>query len=158
MITEIDEIFKVLKNVYKDNFYIEIQRHDDVGEKAFEFFLLKKSKELEIPLMASHEVFYFDKEMQEAHDALLCIGEKTYINEKNRKKYSNQHYLKNNDEMCKVFSDLPEALENNFNFPYRCSYKPKKSVPLLPNIKTNSDTDLDLELFNLSKKGLKEKD
>ena len=67
--------------------------------------------------------------MHEAHDALTCIGEKTYINEKNRIKYSNEHYLKSNEEMSShFFKDLPEALENNFNLPFKCNFRPKNSL------------------------------
>ena len=64
--------------------------------------------------------------MFEAHDALLCIGEKTYVDEKNRKRYSDQHYLKN-DELKKIYKDIPEALENNSIF-LRFSYKLKKTL------------------------------
>ena len=39
-------------------------------------------------------------------------------------RFTNQHYLKNNIEMSDLFADLPEALENNYNFPYRCSFRP----------------------------------
>ena len=62
--------------------------------------------------------------MHEAHDALICIKNKTYVNEKNRIRFSNQHYLKNNSEMSELFADLPEALENNYNFPFRCNFRP----------------------------------
>ena len=86
LLTEIDEILKLLKDAFGDKFYLEVQRHDDVGEKLFEEFLLKKSNDFEIPLIATHEVFYLDKDMHEAHDALICIGEKTYVNEKKKKK------------------------------------------------------------------------
>ena len=72
--------------------------------------------------------------MHEAHDALICIKNKTYINEKNRIRLSDQHYLKNDNEMFNLFKDLPEALENNYNFSYRCSFKPSFSNPILPNI------------------------
>ena len=65
--------------------------------------------------ISCNEVYYLNPDMYEAHDALTCIGSKTYVNEKNRVKYSDQHYLKSNDEMSNLFSDLPEALENNFN-------------------------------------------
>jgi len=157
LLTEIDDVLKLIKNVFGDKFYLEIQRHNDVGEKFFEEFLLKKSKELEIPLIATHEVFYLDKDMHEAHDALICIGEKTYVDEKKRKKYSNEHYLKSSEQMIEIFSELPEAMENNFNFPFKCSYKPKPSLPILPNIKTSKYIDVDQELLNLSLKGLKEK-
>ena len=54
----------------------------------------------------------------------MCIGSKNYINDKNRLKLSSNHYFKNDDEMYELFSDLPEALENNFNLPLRCSYRP----------------------------------
>ena len=155
--TEIHELFIKFRDYFKDNFYIEIQRHNDENEKEFENFLLKKSKELEIPLIASHEVFYLNQEMYEAHDALLCIGEKTYVAEKNRLKYSNQHYLKSSEEMKIIFQDLPEALENNYNLSYRCSYKPNFSIPILPNIKSNENLSVDEELNELALKGLENK-
>ena len=53
--------------------------------------------------------------MHEAHDALMCIKNKTYVSEKNRIKLSDQHYLKSNAEMADLFADLPEALENNLD-------------------------------------------
>ena len=65
--------------------------------------------------------------MHEAHDALICIKDKTYVNEKNRIHFSNQHYLKSNSEMSKLFADLPEALENNYNFIFRCNFRPFSS-------------------------------
>ena len=84
---EVSLLLKKLKKIYKDNLYLEIQRHNDVGEKLFEKFLLNFSKELELPIIATNEVFYLDKDMHEAHDAYLCIGEKTYVNVKDRRKY-----------------------------------------------------------------------
>ena len=74
-----------------------------IGEKLFEKFLLNLSKQLDLPIIATHEVFYLDKDMYEAHDAYLCIGEKTYVNVKDRRKYSNQHYLKKSEEMYDLF-------------------------------------------------------
>ena len=65
-----------------------------------------------------------------------------------------QHYLKNSDEMKIIFQDLPEALENNYNLPYRCSYKPNTSNPVLPNIKSNKLLGVDDELKELALKGL----
>ena len=79
--------------------------------------------------------------MHEAHDALICIKNKTYINEKNRIKFSDQHYLKNDSEMSELFADLPEALENNYNFPFRCNFRPLFSKPILPNISSEKDGD-----------------
>ena len=56
-----------------------------------------------------------------------------------------------------IFQDLPEALENNYNFPYRCSYKPNFSIPILPNIKSNENLSVDEELNELALKGLENK-
>ena len=100
---EIIVLLKRLKKTFNDNYYLEIQRHNDENEKLFEKFLLNVSNILELPLIATHEVFYLSKDMHEAHDAYLCVGEKTYINVKDRKKYSDEHYLKTSDEMYKLF-------------------------------------------------------
>ena len=89
--SEIHDIYNKIKSKFNDRFYLEIQRHNDQNELGFEKFNLKKSLELEIPIIATNEVFYLGKDMHEAHDALICIGNKTYINEKNRIKLSNQH-------------------------------------------------------------------
>ena len=155
--SEISKLYLDLKQKYSDRFYIEIQRHGDQNEIGFEKFNLNQSSGLKIPLIATHEVFYINKTMHEAHDALICIKNKTYINEKNRIKLSNQHYYKSNLEILELFSDLPEALENNFYFPYRCSFKPQISKPILPNISSDKGGDAEVVLKNESLKGLKEK-
>ena len=118
---EIEELYSKLKSKYQDRFYLEIQRHGDEKEISFEKFNLEKSLKFEIPIIATNEVFYINKNMYEAHDALICIKNKTYLNEKNRIQFSDQHYLKNDSEMSDLFADLPEALENNYNFPFRCN-------------------------------------
>ena len=154
---EIQKIYKDLLKNFKDNFYLEIQRHGDQNEISFEKFNLEQSFRLKIPIIASNEVYYLTKDMHEAHDALTCIGEKTYLNDKNRIKYSDQHYFKSSEEMCALFSDLPEALENNFNLPYRCSFRPQFSKPVLPNISTEKDGSADEILKKDSLNVLKEK-
>ena len=154
---EIDQLYTKLKSICKDYFYIEIQRHGDANENAFEKFNLSRSLALEIPIIATNEVYYIDKTMHDAHDALICIKNKTYINEKNRIKLSNQHYLKNNSEMSELFADIPEALENNYNFPYRCSFRPVFSKPILPNISTEKGGNADEILKKESLDGLKNK-
>ena len=155
--SEITELYSKFKSVYEDRFYIEIQRHGDLNELSFEKFNLKKSFDQEIPLIATNEVFYITKDMHEAHDALICIKNKTYVSEKNRIKFSDQHYLKNNSEMTELFSDLPEALENNYNFPFRCNFRPQFSKPILPNISSDKDGNADEILRKESLEGLKEK-
>ena len=154
---EIEEMYSRLSNSLSDNFYIEIQRHKDTNEDIFEKFNLNISNKLNIPLIASHEVFYLNKSMYEAHDALICIGNKTYVNEKKRLTFSNHHYFKSNEEMHEVFNDLPEALQNNFNLPLRCNFRPTTSEPILPNISSNQDGNAENKLKVDSFNGLKDK-
>ena len=154
---EIDKIYLSLKKIFNNNLYIEIQRHGDLNEKSYENFNLNLSNKYMIPIIASHEVFYIDKSMHTAHEALICIGNKTYLNEKNRISYSNQHYMKSNEEIIKMFEDLPEALENNFRLSYRCNYRPISSDPILPNIISNNEASADKKLIEDSLAGLKDK-
>ena len=91
-----------------------------------EKYNLKKSNDLDIPIIATHEVFYLDKEMYEAHDALICIGNKTYVNEKNRLQLSDQHYFKNNSEMGREFY----VSENSFE---TLLFRYKKNILRLVN-------------------------
>jgi len=155
-----EEIFLILKSLnsnFEDNLYIEVQRHDDIGEKQYENFIIELSEKFNLPLIATNEVFYLNQDMYEAHDAYLCIGEKTYVNVKDRRKYSSSHYLKSSEEMTKLFEDLPEAIENNVNFPLRISFRPKNSHPVLPNISTTEINDVNKILLSDSKEGLKDR-
>jgi len=154
---EISKIYNSLLSKFNDRFYLEIQRHGDQNEISFEKYNLDQSSKIKIPIIATNEVYYLTQDMHEAHDALTCIGSKTYVNEKNRIKYSNQHYFKSDDEMSFLFSDLPVALENNFNLPMRCNFRPQFSKPILPNISSKKGISADEILKKDSLDGLKDK-
>jgi DNA polymerase-3 subunit alpha len=156
-IEEISKLYKSLSSKFGDRFYLEIQRHGDKNEIAFEKFNLEQSLKIKIPIIATNEVYYLTPDMHEAHDALTCIGSKTYVNEKNRIRYSNQHYFKSDEEMSTLFSDLPEALENNFNLPFKCNFRPQFSKPILPNIISEKGGSADEILKKDSLDGLKDK-
>ena len=156
-IEEIKRLYEKLFFEFKDRLYLEIQRHGDRNEIAFEKFNLEQSLKIQIPIIATNEVFYLTSDMHEAHDALTCIGSKTYINDKDRIKYSDQHYLKSNNEMLDLFSDLPEALKNNYNLPFRCNFRPQFSKPVLPNISSEKGVSADEILQKDSLDGLKTK-
>ncbi len=150
-------IADLLKTHFPDRFYYEIQRHNENEEKNFENFMLNNSKSLNIPIIATQEVFYINREMHEAHDALRCIGEKNFIDDKNRFKLSDQHYLKKQEEIINLYSDIPEALENNYNFNLRFSFKPKKSKPILPSIANNQNKSPEDELIRQARDGLEQR-
>jgi len=154
---DIKKLYQNLSSKFGDRFYLEIQRHGDVNEFEFEKHNLKQSADLKIPIIATNEVFYINKDMHDAHDALICIGKKSYINDKNRFKYSNQHYFKSSEEMSSLFADLPEALQNNYNLPFRCNFRPEISDPVLPNISSEKGGDANEILLKDSEQGLKDK-
>ena len=151
---DLEKILNSLKKSFQDRIYIEIQRHNELQEKNFENYLLKISKLFELPLIATQEIFYLNENMYEAHDALICIGEKNFVDDKNRFRYNNQRYLKSQKELEKVYSDIPEALENNYNFHLRFHYKPKKSKPILPSIVSKESGSPEEELSKVAKIGL----
>ncbi len=150
----IQTLIEKIKIAFQDRLYIEIQRHDEDQEKNFENYLLHLSLKNDLPLIASQEVFYLDQSMAEAHDALICIGEKQFIDDQNRFRYSKQHYLRTDDEIKKLYIDIPEALENNYNFPLRFNFKPKKSKPILPSISNNKNISAVDNLVKQAKEGL----
>ncbi len=152
---DFEQILSSLKKAFKDRLYVEIQRHNELQEKNFENYLLNISKSLQLPLIATQEVFYLNEDMYEAHDALICIGEKNFIDDKNRFKYNNQHYFKSQEKLEKLYLDIPEALENNYNFHLRFNFKPKKSKPILPSIASKESQSPEEELSKLAKEGLK---
>jgi DNA polymerase III subunit alpha len=151
---DFEQILNTLKNNFKDRLYIEIQRHNEFQEKNFENYLLNISKSLNLPLIATQEIFYLDEDMYEAHDALICIGEKNLVDDKNRFRYNNQHYFKSQNELEKLYSDIPEALENNYNFHLRFNFKPKNSKPILPSIISKESGSPEDELTKLANLGL----
>ncbi len=154
---QLEDLLKKINNYFKDKFYLEIQRHNEDNEKAFEDYLIATSKKLDIPLIASQEIFYINKNMHEAHDALICIGEKRFISDINRLKYNDQHYLKKQEELKNLYSDIPEALENNYNFPYRFHFKINKNEPNLPKIETSNSQSIQNKLLLEAELGLEKR-
>ena len=153
-IKDIEKILNLLKKNFSNRIYIEIQRHSESSETNFENYILDISKSLNIPLIASQDVFYINKEMYEAHDVLTCIGNKSFVEDDNRLKLSNHHYLKNHNDLVKLYSDIPEALENNYNFHLRFSFKLKRSKPILPSIANKNSNTPEIELTKQAEAGL----
>ena len=121
-----------LKEIFGNRLYIEISRVGYDEEKITEPVFLEMAYKHDIPLVATNDVFFFDKEMHEAHDALICISGGEYVANDNRRKYSINHYWRSENEMTELFKDIPEAIENTVNIAKRCNYLSKKVDALLP--------------------------
>jgi len=107
------------KQEFKDDFYIELMRHNQQDEKIVNETLLKFSKKHDIKIIATNNTFYLDKKDANAHDILLCVkdGEKqaTPIGKGRGYRYglpNQEYYFKSSDEMKSLFLDLPEAIIN----------------------------------------------
>ncbi|MCI9476011.1 MAG: DNA polymerase III subunit alpha [Emergencia sp.] len=140
------------------NFYLELQDQGLDEEAMINPQLVKLSKELDIPLVATNDVHYVKQEDAEAHDVLLAIQTATTIDDEKRMRFPNdQFYLKSEDEMRKIFAYAPEAIENTHKIAMECNvefvfgdYHLPEFIP--PAGKTNQQY-----LRELCQKGLEER-
>src|SRR6056300_106769 len=152
-----DELINILKKLFNENLLFELQRINDSEIDSFENFLIKKSNEFNVPLVGTNNIKFGERDEFSAHDALLCVAQKTKINNGNRKTSNNQIAFKNNEEMFELFSDIPEIIENNYNVAISCSYYPKEVTPKLPKFKNNLNLSEGQLLVKIAKNGLIEK-
>ncbi|MBQ9728869.1 MAG: DNA polymerase III subunit alpha [Clostridia bacterium] len=102
-----------MKEVFGEDFYIELQDHGIAEEKQVIPQLMQIAKELDIQLVATNDVHYIEKEDWEAHDVLLCIQTKKTLADPKRMKFdTNEFYMKSGDEMAELFSYAPSAITN----------------------------------------------
>ncbi len=121
-----------LKEIFGDRLYMEISRIGTEKEAKTENTFIDWAYKHNIPLVATNEAFFFDADMYEAHDALVCIAKGEYVANENREKYSPNQRLKTAAEMVALFADLPEAVANTVNIAKRCNYVLEYVAPLLP--------------------------
>ena len=127
-----EDILKRLQQAFPGRTYIEIQRHGLTAEEQTEPTFLDLAYRLNVPLVATNEAFFMTPDMYEAHDAMLCIAEKTFVSEDNRRRVTPEHYLKTAAEMTELFADLPEALQNTVVIAKRCAFMAEKKKPAFP--------------------------
>ena len=112
--------------------YVELQRHGTAREAVAEPILLDLAYKLDIPLVATNDCYFTKPEMASAHEVLLCISQGVTLDEDDRRRETDQHYLKSAAEMALVFSDLPEAIANTAVIAQRCAFKVPSKAPILP--------------------------
>ncbi len=134
-----EQRLRQMHEAFRDRFYVELQRHGADAERVVEPQLLDLAYHLELPLVATNEVFFAEPEDYEAHDALICIAEGRYVVEEDRRRLTTQHYFKTAEEMAEAFADLPEALDNTIEIAKRCHYRPLGRKPILPRFVKSLD-------------------
>ena len=137
--TKARALMERLHRAFGDRLYVELQRHPGEGgrlteaEAATERGFVEMAYEMGLPLVATNDVYFPKSGMYEAHDALICIAEGAYVDQSQpRRRLTPQHYLKTEAEMCALFADLPEALENTVEIARRCAFMAAKRKPILP--------------------------
>jgi len=104
------------------NYYLELQDHGIPEQKTVNQALMRMSRELNIPLVATNDIHYTNKEDAEAHDLLLCIQTGKKVDDEDRMRYEGgQFYVKTEDEMRALFPYALEALENTQKIADRCN-------------------------------------
>lgn len=103
------------------NYYLELQDHGIPEQKSVNEQLVRMSRELSIPLVATNDVHYTRKEDAAAHDVLLCIQTKKKVSDQDRLRYEGgQYYVKSAEEMNQLYPEYPDALENTVKIAERC--------------------------------------
>ncbi len=127
-----EEMLVRLEKLFDGRLYIELMRHGQLDEEQIEPALIEMAYAHNIPLVATNEVFFADRGMYEAHDALMCIAAGATVSRSDRRRVTAEHYFKSPEEMCELFADLPEAVANTLVIAQRCAYMPDTRAPILP--------------------------
>jgi len=172
---EAEKVFQWWHNLFGDDYYVEIQRHDIPEQIKVNEVLLKFARKYNVPIIASNDSHYVDREDANAHDILLCIntGEKQSTpsmkefadDDEQRPKdtrfafYNDQFYFKNTGEMSTLFADLPEAIDNTNLIVDKIKPMKLEREILLPHFKVpeNFNDDQDKYLEHITWEGAKER-
>jgi len=131
-----EEALLTLKSLFPGRLYVELMRHGLEIEDRIEGGLIDLAYRHDLPLVATNDVYFADEDMYQAHDALLCIADGTYVAEQNRRRVTPEHRFKSAEEMAALFSDLPEAVANTLTIARRCHFMVEKRKPILPAFST----------------------
>ena len=115
------------------NYFLELQDHGIPLQRQVNQGIMRLSKELNIPLVATNDCHYINADDWEAHDILLCIQTGKKVSDENRMRYEGgQYYVKSEEEMRQLFPYAPEAIENTHKIAERCNVEIEFGVTKLP--------------------------
>lgn len=134
---------KYYKNLFGENsFFLELQNHFIKEQSVVNNALIKMSEELNIPLVATNDCHYVDKNDSETHNILMCIQTNHTINDNDRMEFpTNEFYIKTEDEMRELFAYVPEAIENTQRIADRCNVEFEFGKTKLPHFEVPNGED-----------------
>ena len=140
------------------NLFVELQDHGLVEQPIVNRLLAEIARELDLPLVATNNAHYLQRDDATAQRALMCIASGTTLDEAEAVSHgSEEMFLKSPDEMAEVFADYPEAIANTVRIAEMCKVKLKLGEPTLPRFRDeqgNDIPDVDEHFAELSRKGL----
>jgi len=143
------------RQVFPGRFYLEVQDHGIARQRDLNPKMVRLAKEMDLPLVATNDAHYLNREDAEAHDALLCIGSGKSISDKNRLRYEgDQFYVKSAEEMMALFGEIPEALNNTLRVAEELNFSFDNKKYHLPDFPVPGDTNIDIYLEQIAIDGL----
>ena len=137
------------KEIFKDNYYLELQENNTIDRKILNQQLIKLGKELSIPVVATNDVYYPKKEDSILKKVVLCIKDGKKLEDIESEEFTYEQYFKSVDEMQQDFREIPEALENTVKIANKCKFEFKFGEYKLPVY--NSD-DKESSITEITKK------
>ena len=142
----------------KDNYFLELQDHGMPEQATVNQALLRMSRELDIPLVATNDVHYTYADDEKSHDILLCIQTGKKLSDENRMRYEGgQYFVKSEEEMKGLFPYAWEAVENTQTIAERCNVDIEFGVTKLPHFEVPVGFTSETYLSKLCFDGLKER-
>jgi DNA polymerase-3 subunit alpha len=139
---------------FDQQYYIELVRTDRPGEEDYIHAAVAWAETHELPVVATNEVCFIDEEGFSAHEIRVAIHDGFTLEDPRRpKRYSPKQYMRTADEMCELFADIPEAIENTIEISKRCNATVKLDEIFLPQFPTGGMSTEDF-LVKVSKEGL----
>ncbi|WP_429158750.1 DNA polymerase III subunit alpha [Aeromonas media] len=142
---------------FPDAYYLELLRTGRPDEEVYLHMAVAIATEFELPVVATNEVVFLGADDFDAHEIRVAIHDGYTLMDKRRpRRYSPQQYLRSQEEMCELFADIPEALENTVEIAKRCNVTVRLGEYFLPNFPTGDMTTEDF-LVMKSKEGLEDR-
>ena len=142
---------------FSDSYYLELVRTGRVDEDAYLHFAIELAEQYDLPVVATNDVRLLNANQFDAHEIRVAIHDGYTMVDPNRPKlYSEQQYLRSEDEMCELFADIPEALQNSVEIAKRCNVTVRLGEYFLPNFPTG-DMSIEDFLVTKSQQGLEER-
>ena len=145
-------------DAFPGRYYLELHRTSRAGDEECLHGSVALAQKYDCPVVATNDVMFLHREDFEAHEARVCIGESVTLDDPRRvKRYSEEQYLKTEEEMVELFSDIPEALENSVEIARRCSVYVHLGEYFLPEFPVPEGMTMDEFFRKFSHDGLTER-